>query len=50
MLHAFCTSFCKLGGDNAEYDGSSVYRISGNRGTSRFFNIAVQGHRENWIY
>lgn len=52
VIHAFCTPFCKLGGDNAEYtyqqawiDGQSVYRISGNRGTSRFFNIAVQGHR-----
>jgi hypothetical protein len=51
-IHAFCTPYCKLGGDNAEYtyqqawvDGSSVYRISGNRGTSRFFNIAVHGHR-----
>jgi len=52
VIHAFCTPFCKLGGDNADYtyqqawiDGNSVYRISGNRGTSRFFNIAVQGHR-----
>lgn len=52
VIHAFCTPFCKLGGDNADYtyqqawiDGSSVYRVSGHRGTSRFFNIAVQGHR-----
>lgn len=52
VIHAFCTPFCKLGGDNADYiyqqawiDGNSVYRISGNRGTARFFNIAVQGHR-----
>lgn len=52
VIHTFCTPFCKLGGDNADYtyqqawiDGNSVYRISGNRGTSRFFNIAVQGHR-----
>lgn len=52
VIHEFCTPFCKLGGDNADYtyqqawiDGNSVYRISGNRGTSRFFNIAVQGHR-----
>jgi len=52
VIHAFCTPFCKLGGDNADYtyqqawiDGESVYRISGNRGSSRFFNIAVQGHR-----
>jgi len=52
VIHAFCTPFCKLGGDNADYtyqqvwiDGTSVYRISGNRGTARFFNIAVQGPR-----
>ena len=52
VIHAFCTPFCKLGGDNADYtyqqawiDSSSVYRISGNRGTARFFNIAVQGPR-----
>ena len=52
VIHAFCTPFCKLGGDNAEYtyqqawiDGESVYRISGNIGTARFFNIAVQGPR-----
>jgi len=52
VIHAFCTPFCKLGGDNADYtyqqawiDGESAYRISGNRGTSRFFNIAVQGAR-----
>lgn len=52
VIHAFVTPFCKLGGDNAEFtyqqawiDGESVYRISGNRGTSRFFNIAVHGPR-----
>lgn len=52
VIHAFCSPFCKLGGDNADYtyqqawiDGNSVYHISGNRGTARFFNIAVQGHR-----
>jgi hypothetical protein len=52
VIHAFCSPFRKLGGDNADYtyqqawiDGESVYRITGNRGTSRFFNIAVQGHR-----
>lgn len=52
VIHAFCTPFCKLGGDNADYtyqqawiDGESVYRISGNKGTARFFNIAVQGPR-----
>jgi hypothetical protein len=52
VIHAFCTPFCKLGGDNADFtyqqawvDGESVYKISGNRGTSRFFNIAVHGPR-----
>jgi len=52
VIHAFCTPFRKLGGDNADYtyqqawiDGESVYRISGNRGSARFFNIAVQGPR-----
>jgi hypothetical protein len=52
VIHSFCSPFRKLGGDNADYtyqqawiDGESAYRISGNRGTSRFFNIAVQGAR-----
>jgi hypothetical protein len=52
VIHAFCSPFCKLGGDNADYiyqqawvDGNSVYRISGNRGTARFLNFAVQGVR-----
>ena len=52
VIHAFCGPFRKLGGDNADYtyqqawiDGQSVYRISGNIGTCKFFNIAVQGAR-----
>ncbi len=52
VIHAFCSPFRKLGGDNADFtyqqawiDGDSTYRISGNRGTARFFNIAVQGRR-----
>jgi hypothetical protein len=52
VIHSFCTPFRKLGGDNADFtyqqawiDGQSIYRISGNRGTARFFNIAVQGPR-----
>jgi hypothetical protein len=52
VIHAFCTPWCKLGGDNADFtyqqawiDGHSVYRISGNRGTARFLNIAVHGVR-----
>ncbi|MBP6724008.1 MAG: DUF1214 domain-containing protein [Halioglobus sp.] len=51
-LHPFCTPSRKLGGDAADFhylqawiDGESVYKISGNRGTARFFNITVQGER-----
>lgn len=52
IIHAFCNPTRKLGGDCADFtyqqawiDGSSTYRISGNRGTARFFNITVQGMR-----
>lgn len=52
IIHSFCTPFCKLGGDNADFtyqqawiDGQSVYKISGHRGTARFLNFAVQGPR-----
>jgi hypothetical protein len=51
-LHAFCGPNRKLGGDCADFtyhqawiDGASTYRISGNRGTARFFNLTVQGPR-----
>lgn len=51
-IHSFCSPFRKLGGDNADYtyqqawiDGHSTYKITGNIGTVRFFNIAVQGAR-----
>jgi hypothetical protein len=51
-IHAFCTPSCKLGGDNADFtyqqawiNGNSIYRISGNCGTARFLNVAVQGPR-----
>ncbi len=51
-IHTFVTPYCKLGGDCADFvyqqawiDGQSVYRISGNRGTARFLNVAVQGPR-----
>jgi hypothetical protein len=51
-IHPFCGPSRKLGGDNADFvylqawiDGSSTYRIRGNRGTARFFNITVQGPR-----
>jgi hypothetical protein len=49
---AFCTPYCKLGGDNADciyqqawIDGHSVYRITGNVGTVKIFNVTVQGPR-----
>src|ERR1044072_335723 len=52
VIHAFCTPFCKLGGDSADFvyqqawiDGESVYRICGNKGTARFLNFTVQGPR-----
>lgn len=52
VIHAFCTPFCKLGGDNADFvyqqawiDGESIYKISGNRGTAPFLNFTVQGPR-----
>jgi Protein of unknown function (DUF1214) len=52
VIHSFCSPFRKLGGDNADYtyqqawiDGHAQYRISGNIGTCKFFNIAVQGAR-----
>ena len=52
VIHPFCGPFRKLGGDNADciylqawIDGQSQYKISGNRGQARFFNIAVQGPR-----
>lgn len=51
-MHAFCGPTRKLGGDCADFtyqqawiDGDSVYRIHGERGTARFFNITVQGPR-----
>jgi len=52
VIHAFCTPFCKLGSDCADFiyqqawiDGESVYRICGNRGSARFLNFTVQGPR-----
>lgn len=51
-LHTFCGPTRKLGGDCADFtyqqawiDGGSAYRLTGNRGTSRFFNVTVQGPR-----
>jgi Protein of unknown function (DUF1214) len=55
-IHTFCNPTRKLGGDCADFvyqqawiDGQSAYRISGNRGTARFFNITVQGHRNDGV-
>ena len=52
VIHAFCAPNRKLGGDNADFvylqawiDGSSVYKISGHRGSARFLNFTVQGIR-----
>ncbi|MDY6998039.1 MAG: hypothetical protein SW019_15675, partial [Actinomycetota bacterium] len=53
-LHAFCGPTRKLGGDCADFtyqqawiDGSSTYRIAGERGSARFLNITVQGARRD---
>ena len=51
-LHQFCSPTRKLGGDAADFlylqawiDGSSVYKVSGYRGTARFINFTLQGER-----
>lgn len=51
-IHQFCSPTRKLGSDCADYryhqawiDGDHVYRLHGHRGTARFFNVTVQGHR-----
>lgn len=52
LIHTFCHPTRKLGGDSADFlyqqawiDGASSYRITAERGTVRFLNIAVQGPR-----
>jgi hypothetical protein len=52
LIHAFCTPTRKLGADAADLtyrqawiDGAHSYRITGKRGTARFFNVTVQGAR-----
>lgn len=54
MIHTFCHPSRKLGGDSADFlyqqawiDGTSAYRITGERGTARFLNITVQGPRRD---
>lgn len=56
QIHPFCTPNRKLGGDVADFtyrqawiDGAHAYRITGKRGTARFFNITVQGPRPEKI-
>ena len=56
-LLAFCTPTRKLGSDNADciyvqawIDGDSVYRLSGRKGTARFWNVTVQGPRGAGAY
>jgi Protein of unknown function (DUF1214) len=51
-LHAFCGPRRKLGADCADFayhqawiDGASSYRLSGDKGSARFFNVTVQGAR-----
>lgn len=51
-LHTFSGPTRKLGGDCADFtyqqawiDGQSTYRLTGTRGTARFFNVTVQGPR-----
>ncbi|MGN6336648.1 MAG: DUF1214 domain-containing protein, partial [Mycobacterium sp.] len=52
VLHTFCGPTRKLGGDCADFtyqqawiDGHTTYRLTGTRGTARFFNVTVQGRR-----
>ncbi len=52
QIHPFCTPTRKLGGDVADFtyrqawiDGHHTYKITGKRGTARFFNVTVQGPR-----
>jgi len=52
LIHHFCGPTRGLGSDNADaiylqawIDGESVYKISGSRGSARFWNITVQGER-----
>ncbi len=56
-FQVFCSPTRKLGSDNADciyiqawVDGNSVYKVSGNRGTARFWNLAVQGPRRSDAY
>jgi hypothetical protein len=52
IIHPFCGPSRGLGSNNADaiylqawIDGESVYKITGQKGTARFWNITVQGER-----
>ena len=52
QIHAFSHATCKLGADAADFlyhqawiDGAHAYRVSGTKGSARFFNLTVQGPR-----
>lgn len=52
VFHPFCGPTRKLGSDSADavylqawIDGNSVYRVSGTKGSARFWNLTVQGFR-----
>lgn len=56
QIHQLCTPTRKLGGDVADFtyrqawiDGGNVYKITGRRGTARWFNVTVQGPRPETI-
>src|SRR5580704_14145015 len=56
-LFAFCSPTRKLGSDNADcvylqawIDGTSVYKLSGIKGTARMWNVTAQGPRSMTAY
>lgn len=56
LIHRFTTPTMKLGGDVADFtyrqawiSGEHAYRLTGRRGTARWFNVTVQGPRPETI-
>lgn len=56
QIHPICTPTRKLGGDVADFtyrqawiDGDHTYKITGKRGSARWFNVTVQGPRPEKI-
>ncbi|CAN5818887.1 hypothetical protein BH09ACT7_BH09ACT7_29690 [soil metagenome] len=56
QIHPFVTPTRKLGGDVADFtyrqawiDGNHAYKITGKRGSARWFNLTVQGPRPERI-